>query len=339
MYSKIYELVVGGHLMSKIIQSDFKAPWFMRNPHLQTCLATMGRYTLKAVTHWEELQLPDGDFIDLVWLGNQAEGPIVILIPGLEGGLHAEYICASAKALLSQGLRVVVMHFRCCSGRLNTLPRAYSANDSDDLLMVIASLRMQNPGETIIGVGFSLGASILLKMLAEQSTLNFPAHYIQAAMGISVPYDLSKTINRFPIFYQRFLLRKMKAKVEKKIKAGFSIPLSLQQLDAIQTLREFDERITAPLHGFSSAEDCYSATSCGAVLSTIKVNTLLIHALDDPLVPKECVPTEEALGQNMHLEISRHGGHLGFLSSCMPWRQRQWLTRRILDFVKANTAI
>jgi predicted alpha/beta-fold hydrolase len=157
-------------------------------------------------------------------------------------------------------------------------------------------------------------------------------------MGISVPYNLSKTMDHFPNFYQRVLLRKMKAKAEKKIKAGFTIPLSLQQLDAIKTLREFDERITAPLHGFANAEECYSATSCGGVLSSIKVNTLLIHALDDPLIPEECIPIEEALGQNMRLEISKHGGHLGFLSSGMPWRQRQWLTQRILDFVAANTA-
>ncbi|HYF97538.1 MAG TPA: alpha/beta fold hydrolase [Coxiellaceae bacterium] len=320
--------------MSAVVTSSFKAPWILHNPHVQTCLAILTRCRVKVPTFWEELQLPDGDFVDLVWLGNQAEGPIALLIPGLEGGLHASYISSLIVPLLSQGWRVVVMHFRCCSGRLNTLPRGYSANDSDDLQMISANLRMQNPGETIIGIGFSLGASILLKMLEEVSALTFPNNYINAAVAISVPYDLARTIDYIPAFYQHYMLRSMKAKLKRKIKSGFALPLTSKQIDAIQTLREFDQKITAPLHGFASAEDYYQASSCGEHLAKINIETLLIHAWDDPLVPRSCIPQADNLGKNMRLELSEHGGHLGFLSSCLPWRE-QWLTRRILEFTKA----
>lgn len=320
--------------MGKIVTSSFKAPWYLRNPHLQTCLAMLGRYSLDTSSYWEEVQLPDGDFVDLVWLGTQAEGPIALLIPGLEGGLRAQYISSLVMPLLKQGWRVVVMHFRCCSGRMNAMPRGYSANDSDDLQMITASLRMQNPGVTIVGIGFSLGASILFKMLAELADLSFANTYLTAAIGVSVPYDLAKTIDYIPSFYQRYMLHSMKAKLKKKIEAGFNLPIDLKPVDAIKTLREFDQLVTAPLHGFASAAEYYVASSCGPVLHKIKTTSLLIHAQDDPLVPSECIPTEAALGESMNLEMSEYGGHLGFLSSALPKLGRQWLTQRILEFVK-----
>lgn len=320
--------------MTQIITSTFKAPWLLANPHLQTCLAILAKRSLKSSVFWEELSLPDGDFVDLAWVGNQAEGPIALLIPGLEGGLHASYVVSLIEPLLKAGWRVVVVHFRCCSGRINNLSRAYSANDSDDLQMVAASLRMQNPGVNVVGIGFSLGASVLLKTLESLSELYFPNDYITAAVGISTPFDLAATLDYIPEFYQWHLLRSMKAKVKEKIKAGFKMPISLDELSKIKNLRKFDALITAPLHEFSSVDDYYAASTCGSNLHKIKVKTLLIHALDDPLVPPTCLPAEKALGENMCLELSQHGGHLGFLSSKMPWGWRHWLTQRVMEFIK-----
>jgi len=320
--------------MNELINSAFKAPRILRNANLQTALAVLGRYRFKAAIYWEELALPDGDFVDLVWLGNQVEGPIAILIPGLEGGLHAPYIASLVDPLLAESWRVVVVHFRSCSGRINSLPRGYSANDSDDLELIVASLRMQNPGITMVAIGFSLGASILLKMLEGHSDLKFPNDYITAAVGVSVPYDLGLTVDYIPAFYQGWMLRSMKAKVKQKMDAGFDLPISLEQLKAIKTLREFDTLITAPLHEFPTVDAYYEGSSCGKDLDKIKSDTLLIHALDDPLVPKSCIPTSESLGERTRLELSPNGGHLGFLSSHFPWCWRRWLTQRIVEFVR-----
>ncbi len=321
--------------MGKILRGSFQAPWFLSNPHLQTCLGILGSSRIHAPVFWEELQLPDGDFVDLAWLGNQAEGPIALLIPGLEGNLHAHYIASLVEPLLAEAWRVVVMHFRSCSGRSNMLPRGYSASDSDDLHMVLASLRMQNPGVSMVGIGFSLGASILLKMLAEMSQPPFLNHYMSAAVGVSVPYDLAKTLSEMPRFYQHRLLKTMKAKVKKKIKSGFELPITLKELSKIDTICEFDEKITAPLHEFKSLADYYQCSSCGSTLHQITREVLLIHAEDDPLVPQSCIPTEAALGERMNLELSQQGGHLGFLAGHFPMGWRHWLVPRILEFIRA----
>ncbi len=321
-------------MAGKIIKSSFNAPWWLKHPLLQTSFAVLGRARLSTFTFWEELSLPDGDFVDLCWFGNQAEGPIAVLMPGLEGGIHAHYITALVEPLMTKGWRVVVMHFRTCSGRMNQLARGYAASDSEDLEMAAASIRMQNPGVNMVGIGFSLGASVLLKSLSELSEHYFPSSYFSAAVAVSVPFDLSASVDQIPLFYQRRLLKSMKEKIREKINAGFDMPVTMKQLNEIQNLREFDQKLTAPLHLFEDVESYYQTSSCRSLLHKIKVPTLIIHAEDDPFVPKASIPTESELAENMELRLSSQGGHLGFLGSYFYLKKRSWLTKQILEYIE-----
>jgi len=306
----------------------FKPAWWLRSAHLQSCFPTFFGTQCKHALRWEELSLPDGDFIDLVWAG-EADAPIVILLPGLEGSLRSNYIRTQMNSLVSGGWQVVVMHYRSCSGRINRLPRSYNSLDFQDLSYLIEQLEERLPILPISVVGFSLGGNILLHYLRHN-----PKSPIRSAVTVSTPYEMGRTADHMPMLYQNFLLRSMKNKAIKKNQSGMKMPASIEEIRRIKTIRQFDDLITAPFYQYASAEDYYQAASCRTKLKDIHYPTLMLHALDDPFIPKDSVPEKNELSVEFSQELYPHGGHLGFIGGSLPGRPIYWLGSRITTFLR-----
>jgi predicted alpha/beta-fold hydrolase len=314
--------------MATIQESQFRSPWWLKSPHLQTIWPTLMRRRRPFEGDWESIELEDGDFIELAWMQNH--GPLVMLLHGLEGSLNSHYAIPIMDALHRQGFSVVFMHLRGCSRTPNRLDRSYHSGATEDLSEILQQLRQRNqPVSAVIGI--SLGGNLLLKYLGENGSVSG----LSAAVAISVPFYLDRTARHLrqgrARIYQQYLLRKLLSSYRRKFSSRTS-PLQVD-LKAINTLYDFDDRITAPLHGFESADDYYHLCSAISYLKEVETPTLIIHSRDDPLMPQETTPTQEHLGPGITLELSQQGGHVGFIHGQFPWKAEYWLESRISDYL------
>ena len=275
----------------------------------------------------ERLELPDGDFVDLDWTLNDS-GPIVILFHGLEGSSRSHYARGMLASLPQHGMRAVLMHFRGCSGEPNRLARAYHSGDTGDIDFLVRTLRAREPNTPLAAIGYSLGGNALLKWLGEQGK-DAP---VQCAAAVSVPFLLHEStahMNRgLSRIYQWHLLKSLKQGAHRK--AGkFTPPAPLEEIDRMKSFFEFDDRVTARLHGFDDALHYYTSSSSRQYLNRIRIPTLIVHAIDDPFMHAQVIPAAGELSPPIELDLHRHGGHAGFVGGSLPWKPRYWLEERI----------
>ncbi|HTJ97663.1 MAG TPA: hydrolase [Rhodocyclaceae bacterium] len=313
---------------------SYKAPAWLPGAHLQTVWPLLLRNRLLPQYRREQLDTPDGDFLDIDWIdGSSRDAPLLVLFHGLEGSSASPYAHALMQAVQTQGWRGVVVHFRGCSGRPNRLPRAYHSGDSAEVAWVLAQLQQRQAGAPLFAVGVSLGGNALLKYLGEQGSA--ARHIVSAAAAVSVPYDLAaadRCLSRgIARLYARHFLKTLIPQALAKAQRFPNQP-GLNQPERIRnakTLREFDDAVTAPLHGFRDADDYYTQSSSGQYVARIAVPALLLHALNDPFLPPTEIPVRATLPANVHLETSSDGGHVGFVSGYFPG-QLNWLPERLL---------
>lgn len=318
-----------------IKESEFVPAWWAKNPHFQTCFASLFRRLDTPAYRPERLNLPDGDFLDLVWVG-QGVGPVVAIFHGLGGSMDSPYATGILNALNAQGFRAVLTHFRGCSGELNRATRSYHAGDTSDMRVVLSVLRERLGHETpIYGLGYSLGGNALLKYLGESGEDSL----LDAAVAVSAPMVLALCAKRLnqgaSRFYQWHLLRSLKKSLilkMKKVEMGSVLSLTESDVAQVRDLPTFDDCVTAPLHGFDGVDHYYQASSSRQFLKSIVKPTLILHASDDPFMFPDVVPGPNELGSGVTVELSSRGGHVGFISGAVPWKPVYWLEERIPDF-------
>jgi len=314
--------------------STFQPARLLGNRHLQTILPNAGlRRPRHSCLNRETLELPDGDFLHLDWHADSASehgAPLLMCLHGLEGSSQSNYAADLIYQAEKAGWNAVVMHFRGCSGIANRLPRSYHAGETADLKIVLEHIRKQHPGPLFVA-GYSLGGNMLLKHLGEQGN----ASPIDAAVAVSVPFNLhgaalsiDKGLGRL---YQYALMRKMKERVRAK-RSQLCDLIDVERAIKSRNFIEFDERVTAPLHGFSGYEDYYNRCSCIHFMRSIRTPTLVLHARDDPFLDPTYLPTEEHISDSVTIEYSANGGHVGFLGQKKPWQPALWLPRRIMEY-------
>jgi predicted alpha/beta-fold hydrolase len=314
---------------SRIVRSPFAPPVWLRNRHLQTIVPNSPlRARRRLILRNETLELPDGDFLRLEWL--DGDGPLIVMLHGLEGSSRSRYARGIIAALGRAGYRAVLMTFRGCGGVPNRLARSYHAGDTGDLAFLLDRLSAEHPGLPIAALGYSLGGNALLKYLGERGTETC----LQTAIAVSVPFDLQDSCAAMSIgfsrLYQHVLLGNLKASTKRKF-AGRTAPFDPSAGLAATDFEGFDDRITAPLHGFAGAPDYYRKSSCRAYLKDIRVPTLIVHAADDPFMSRAAIPAEAELAGAVTLELSEHGGHVGFVAGDAPWNLYCWLEQRIVQ--------
>ncbi len=289
----------------------------------------------------ERWDTPDGDFIDIDWLKageNEKSWPLVVLFHGLEGGARSHYALALMAALQAAGWRGAVVHFRGCSGEPNWLPRAYHSGDSAEIDWVLQRFKRNHATEPLFAAGVSLGGNALLKWLGERRAE--AGTIVIAAAAISAPVDLMAAGDAlgsgFNLFYARHFLATLKRKTLAKLER-FPDLCDRRCLLVARTLREFDNEVTAPLHGFRDTDDYWTRASSKPLLKDIAVPTLMINAKNDPFLPTSALPSLQEVAPCVTLEQPEHGGHVGFTTGPFPGRLN-WLPQRMLAFFRETLA-
>jgi len=305
--------------------SPYHAPWWLPGGHLQTIVPVLAPAP-RVAWRRERWETPDGDFVDVDRAG-EGDGPLVALFHGLEGSSSSHYALRLAAYALALGWRIAVLHFRGCSGALNRLPRAYHSGDSAEIDWMLRRL------QPTYAAGVSLGGNALLKWLGEQG--DAAAGIVRRAVAVSAPLSLAASarvldrgLNRR--LYVRHFLVTMKAKTLAKVALG-QLALDQVRVARLGTFREFDDLVTAPLHGFRDANDYWARASSAPWLARIRVPTLILNARNDPfLTATDLAAATREAAPDVVLEFPGTGGHAGF-----PGRG-QWLARRILDFLDTD---
>jgi predicted alpha/beta-fold hydrolase len=252
----------------------------------------------------------------------------VIILHGLEGSVESHYVKGMMQAVDKLGWRAVLVHFRSCGERLNRSAKNYHSGETSDIAEFVKSLRAREPQTPLMGVGYSLGGNVLLKWLGETGHQN----PLLAAVAVSVPFDLERATSvlgkRMAWAYQQYFLKPLKAKLLKKAEMH-EYPFDAATVKAILSIREYDERITAPMYGFKDALDYYRQCSSRMFVQHVRVPTLLIQSEDDPFMGKGTIPHPHEVSEQVELEVYQHGGHVGFVSGWNPLKPKYWLEDRI----------
>lgn len=318
-----------------VVSSGFLPHPLLAGAHLQT-LATLLRPTPPLQLRNERMNLPDGDFVDLGWSGEEnRDGPLAILVHGLTGGFNSKYLRGTACQLIERGWRTVILQLRGAGPEPNRLHRCYDQGDTEDLRYLWRLLRRREPTAFIASIGWSLGGNVTLKALAEEG-VRAP---VDVAAVASVPFHIRPCAERLSSglsrIYQNRLLKDVKDALRRKhpqvpVSPKVDLPAAL----AAQNFIEFDQAYTAPLAGFSTVDEYYECSSCAQYLRRIRRRTLVVHAQDDPFMTADIIPGEDALSPLVTLEIAPFGGHVGFIGADERGRPYCWLERRLADHLQ-----
>lgn len=315
-----------------IINSDYKPEKYITNPHWQSMWPTFLMRRKSPVNFCRErIELSDGDFIDLAWCSNNKQHPIIILLHGITGNINSPYIKYLVPELCHQQWRPVMMYYRGYSGDHNRTDVMTHAGKTDDFAEIVEILQQRYPERPIAAIGFSQGANMLLKYLGEQ-----PQTPLKCAIAISPPFKLrniSNTVRHgMARFYQWYLLKQLKTFYRQKFQYRRS-KVDLATLNSCNSFWQFDDKVTAPINGFRSATDYYQKASCINFLKHIQTPTLIIHAVDDPIMTPDVIPKEHELSPTTTLELSTYGGHLGFVTGTL-FKPQFWLNQRLPSFLQ-----
>jgi len=324
-----------------------RGAWWIPGPHIQTAWARLARSRRLVTFEREVLTTPDDDDLVLDHAHGPPGSPRVLLLHGLEGSAFSLHTQGLAQLVARAGWRATVLNFRSCARdplqirrRLpNRRPRLYHSGDTDDLDLVVRTLAAREPDVPLHAIGFSLGGNVLLKWLGEQGA----ASVLAASAVISVPYDLDATA-RFlerPVgrVYTYHFLRRLKPKALEVMRRfpRETIHLDAERIRRARTVADFDQHVTAPLHGFASAADYYARTSALRFLPGIRVPTLCISAEDDPFSPPEALgQARAAASASVRFAVTSWGGHTGFVSGPWPWRPRYWAEEEAVAWLAAS---
>ncbi len=314
----------------------YSPAWWIPGGHLQTLWGKFFRRQPLAPTVLERWNTPDGDFLEVHRLSARPGAPRLLILHGLEGTVRSHY----AQGLLNEAVRrewgADLLIFRSCGTEPNRTRRFYHSGETTDAKFALERIASEYDASPLGIVGVSLGGNVLLKFLGERGA-DLPSR-LKAAAAISVPFDLARSsqrINRgFSQFYQKFFLDSLKQKAQEK--AGRFPDIAPQEkISGLRSLEDFDNLITGPLHGFNDAQDYYRRSSSLPFLPNIRIETLLLSAVDDPMLPPQVLDeVQEAARKNpyLHTEFVQSGGHAGFIAGSWPWRPFYYAEHRVGEF-------
>jgi Predicted hydrolase of the alpha/beta-hydrolase fold len=315
--------------------------WWVPGRHAQTLWGRLFRRAPVVDTRLDRWLTPDDDELEVHRLeATRRDAPRLILLHGLEGTIRSNYIQGTLALAQHRGWAADVLIFRGCGTRMNRQRRIYHSGETSDLQLVVDRAVHEHPEQSIVLAGFSLGGNVLLKWLGEQGS-GLPSQ-VRGAAAVSVPFDLEAGARQiehgFSRIYTYHFLRSLVAKARAKLEAYPDL-FDESRLRTARTLYDFDDIVTAPVHGFSSAHDYYSRSSSLGYLSRVRIPTLLLSALDDPFMPPETADAVRKLASENESLISEfypRGGHVGFVGGRIPFLPHYFAEERLLEFLTSR---
>ena len=317
-----------------ILDSSYtKPPFYLVNGHLETIVPSLYR-KIEGVTYQrEKIDTPDGDFLHIDW-SRVGANQLLIVSHGLEGDSNRHYAKALVKLFNQKGWDVLVWNNRTCGGEINLKPILYHHGASYDLDTVVNHVLKTATYQNISLAGISMGGAQTLKYLGEKSA-SLPASLKKAAV-YSVPCNLPSSADTLKLwsnlFYKNRFLGKLKKKMALKAEQ-FPDLIDFELLQRVNSFDEFDTYFTAKLHGFKDAKDFYQSVSADNWMPQITIPTLIINALNDPLLGEKCYPIKLAESKSeIFLEMPKRGGHTGFT---LANQEFTWAENRFFEFLNS----
>jgi len=321
--------------MPIIERSSYRPPPGFRNGHIQTIYPNLFRRVNGIVYHRERIQTDDNDFLDLDWSCVNSNR-IAILSHGLEGNTQRTYMLGMSKSLNNNGWDAVAWNFRGCSGEINKQLQFYHSGFTEDLHRIVRHVAGQDRYREIALIGFSMGGNLTIKYLGEQKELLISK--VKKAVAFSVPCDLQGSAEAMARWRNRIYMSRFLRMLREKVRAKeLQMPgeISSKGFGKIRNFRQFDDRYTAPLHGFENAIDYWTKASCRQFIPDIRIPTLLVNALDDPFLSLKCYPYEEAKSHSdFVMETPSSGGHVGFVTFNSDGSY--WNEKRTIEFLQQS---
>ncbi|MFZ6689430.1 YheT family hydrolase [Undibacterium sp. SXout11W] len=311
----------------------YQSPRWLPGGHLQTIYPALWIPRPEVSFRRERWVTPDEDFIDIDFVDGKPGQPMVVLFHGLEGSSDSHYARALMAAIQARGWSGAIPHFRGCSGELNQAPRFYHSGDAQEIDWILRRVQSQHQTQhgdaDVFAAGVSLGGNALLRWLGESQ---HQAEFVKAACAISAPLDLAQggasLSSGFNMLYTRMFLKTLKPKCLQKLNQ-FPGLFDRNRLLEAKNLYEFDNVVTAPLHGYLDTDDYWNRASARHVLPDITLPTLVLNAQNDPFLPGQYLPQKAAPA--VTLDYPKHGGHVGFAAGNVPG-SLHWLPEKILHF-------
>ena len=270
--------------MSRSSEYTYTPAWWVPGAHLRTLWGKLARRPPVPETRVERWTTPDDDELELRRIDappSAPSSPHLLVLHGLEGTIRSHYLAGLLARASALGWAADALIFRTCNGVMTRAPRLYHSGETTDLDFVVRRLVHDHPDRPLLLAGFSLGGNVLLKWLGEQGD-SAPAR-VRGAVAVSVPYDLergSRHIERgFARVYTRQFMRTLRDKASAKLATHPGL-FDAAALARARTLFEFDDAVTAPVHGFAGARDYYERSSSLQFLGDIRRPTLLLSAYE-----------------------------------------------------------
>lgn len=323
--------------MAEIVEAPFRAPWWLRSPHLQTLWGPLCRRADELERRRETLPLADGDHLLLDWAGPDPRpgAPRVVLLHGLSGSSDSHYVRGTQARLAAVGIASVAINSRGAAAP-NDTALSYHAGEIEDLDAVFRHLRASDGRGPLVAMGVSLGGSRLLNWLARADN-----GALSAAVAVCSPLGLATCADRMDRglsrIYRRHLISELLTSLRRQRRHLETVApdqarrLATLDLSGIRSFWQFDGQVIAPLYGFRDAAHYYAECSAGPRLPEIRTPTLMIQAEDDPFMTRAVLPGQGDLGPGVTLELSRQGGHVGFVAGT-PTAPEYWLEKRLVAF-------
>lgn len=317
----------------------YHAPWWLPGGHLQTVYASLLAPQAKATYRRERWDTtpngkPDGDFIDVDIIDGEHGKPVLLHFHGLEGSSQSQYALGLMARCKVLGWTGVVANFRGCSGELNRLPRAYHSGDSTEIDWIVRKMAARFPDVPLYTAGVSLGGNAMLKWLGERNSE--AAQLVAASVAISAPVDLmaaGEALGRgFSLNYARHFLDTMKKKAT-RMHDNHPGCFDFATMQRARNLRDYDNVVTAPLHGYRDTDDYWTRASSKPGLADVVVPALVLNALNDPFLPADALPSQAQVSKYVTLDQPAQGGHVGWPAPQFPGRTH-WLTDRVFHYLQ-----
>ena len=272
------------------------------------------------------------------WQPQPRHRPTLLLLHGLEGSADAHYMRGLADKGWAAGFNVVRLNQRNCGGTDHLSEGVYHSGLTADPMAVIRELIDRDGLPSIVVAGYSLGGNLAARMAGEYGETTPPE--VKAFAAVSPTIDLTICVDalerRSNFLYQWNFVRDLKGRIRRKVRLYPEVYRE-DALRRLRTVRQFDDRYTAPMSGFRDAGDYYHRASALRVIVRARVPTLILAADDDPFVPVEQFRRPEVAG-NPHVTVivTHHGGHCGFIEAARSGNDGYWAERTVVAFASAH---
>lgn len=309
-----------------IVQSSYRPPAYLFNSHLQTLAPVFSIKPNNNLYQTEKFELPDGDFLELDWI-KRGHHKLMILCHGLEGNSRSHYVQQMALHFSKTGWDILALNLRGCGKEINRLPILYHGGSTKDVATIVE--KYAHYYNSLVLVGFSLGANILLNFIARHAT---PPNLLAAA-AFSVPCDLYQSEQLIDKFFNRLYAQKFVTKLKNKVrKLEIQHPgiADINSLINVKSIQKFTAEFASPLCNFGTVEDYYSTGNCLNSLKDTNIPTLVVNAQNDMFLSKSSYPVSIAEKSNyVYLDMPKHGGHAAFPISF----RESWMSIRLERFL------